>query len=66
MQPVPIVWLDVAGMKPDVSAVDELARLALCLRRCGYQLKLREPSEELLDLIELTGLSDALGADRLS
>jgi ABC-type transporter Mla MlaB component len=62
MQPLPIVCLEVGGVDADAAALDALARLALRLRRCGYQLKLGHPSQELLDLIELAGLSDVLAA----
>jgi ABC-type transporter Mla MlaB component len=51
-------------VKADAAALDALARLALRLRRCGYQLKLRDASGELLDLIELAGLSEVLAAER--
>jgi ABC-type transporter Mla MlaB component len=64
MQSLPIVCLDVADLNADAATVDALARLALRLRRCGYRLELRRPSSELLDLIDLTGLADALGTHR--
>jgi ABC-type transporter Mla MlaB component len=63
MQPLPIVCLEVGGVKADAAALDALARLALRLRRCGYQLKLGHPSLELLGLIELAGLTDVLPVD---
>lgn len=66
MQPLSIVRIDVQGVKADAAEVDALARLALRLRRCGCQLMLLSPSEELLELIELCGLGKALPADRPS
>lgn len=66
MQPVPIVRVDVCGVRADAAEVDSLARLALRLRRCGYRLELLEPSDELLDLIDLCGLSLVLPAGRLT
>lgn len=63
MEPRPIVRVDVQDVTADVGSIDALARLALRLRRCGYQLELLRPSDALLDLIELTGLTSALGAE---
>jgi hypothetical protein len=45
---------------PDLSTVDELARLALAVRRLGWSLRLRQASGELCDLLELAGLTCAL------
>ena len=53
--------LDVANLDPDLCAVDALARLQLEARRHGYELELRGVSPELRKLIELAGLSQALG-----
>lgn len=66
MQPLPTVCVDVAGLKVDAALVDLLARLALGLRRRGYRLRLRDPSSELLELIELAGLSSVLEPEQLS
>lgn len=63
MQRPPIVRVDVHGLKADAAEVDALARLALRLRRCGYQLTLLGPSDELRELIDLCGLSGALPSD---
>jgi hypothetical protein len=52
---------DVSGLAAEVAAVDALARLALVARRLGCPLKVRRASPELRDLVELCGLSDALG-----
>jgi ABC-type transporter Mla MlaB component len=64
MQPLCTVSVDVGSINPDAAAIDALARLALGLRRCGYELRLLHPSQELLDLIELVGLSQTLVTER--
>lgn len=63
MQPWLPLYVDVDGLKADAAALDALARVALSLRRCGYQLRLSHASAELLDLIELAGLTRILPAD---
>ena len=63
MRPLPPVRIDVHDLAADAAAIDALARLALRLRRCGYQLELIRPSRDLLALIELAGLADALPAE---
>jgi hypothetical protein len=45
---------------PDVGTVDVLARLSLGARRHGFELRLRNASAALLELIAFVGLSDAL------
>jgi ABC-type transporter Mla MlaB component len=52
----------VAGLEADAAAVEALARLALLARRGGCRVSLRGPSAQLLALLELVGLSEALGA----
>lgn len=47
----------------DLDLVDELARLALTARRSGWRLRLSGPRDDLADVLRLTGLSGALGAD---
>lgn len=59
------LYVDVDGLKADAVALDALARVALSLRRCGYQLRLCHASSELLELIELAGLTRALGAEAI-
>jgi ABC-type transporter Mla MlaB component len=66
MQPWLPLYVDVDGLKADAAALDALARVALSLRRCGYQLRLRHASLELLELIELAGLTGVLPVDQLS
>jgi ABC-type transporter Mla MlaB component len=53
-------FCDVSGIAADCVAVDGLARLQLaaCRRRCT--VRLRNASDELLELVELMGLSEVL------
>ena len=51
---------DVAGVECDVVTVDALARLQLAARRSGCQVRLRDASDELLELVEFMGLTDVL------
>jgi ABC-type transporter Mla MlaB component len=55
-----VAFCDVTGIEPDAVAVDALARLQLaaCRRRCT--VRLRNASDELLELVEFMGLSDVL------
>jgi hypothetical protein len=48
---------------PDAGTIDTLARLALTARRLGFELRLHRASEELVELLAFTGLSDALGVE---
>jgi hypothetical protein len=45
---------------PDVGTISALARLRLGGLRQGVELRLRDASPELLELIDLAGLRDAL------
>jgi ABC-type transporter Mla MlaB component len=54
------VCVDASGLDADAAAVDALARLALLVRRCGCEIRLQNASAELVDLIDLAGLSDVL------
>jgi anti-anti-sigma regulatory factor len=56
--------IDVEGVVADATTIDALARLALIARRHGCEPRLCHASEELRQLIELAGLSDALGSAR--
>jgi hypothetical protein len=47
---------------PDLSLVDALVRLQLTARRLGGSIRLRNPCDELLALIDLAGLTDVLPA----
>jgi ABC-type transporter Mla MlaB component len=56
-------WLDCnVGdvLLPDAVTVEALARLQLTARRRGSRVRLRDASPELLDLLELMGLSEIL------
>jgi ABC-type transporter Mla MlaB component len=45
----------------DLGIVDALARLQLAARRSGYEIAVTDAPSDLRELIELAGLSDALG-----
>ena len=51
---------DVRGVEPDAVTVDALARLQLAARRCGCQVRLRQASRELRELVAFMGLTDVL------
>jgi ABC-type transporter Mla MlaB component len=55
-----VAFCDVTGVAADCVAVDALARLQLaaCRRRC--EVRLRNASDELLELVEFMGLRDVL------
>jgi anti-anti-sigma regulatory factor len=55
-----IVLCDVEGVVADAAAVDALARLQLVARRAGCELRLRNASPELRDLVVFMGLRDVL------
>ena len=55
-----VAFCDVSGVDPDAVTVDALARLQLAARRCGCQVRLREASDELLELVAFMGLTDVL------
>jgi hypothetical protein len=40
--------------------VDELARLQLAARRIGCSIRLRDPSRELREVLDLAGLTEVL------
>jgi hypothetical protein len=51
------VVVRVEGGPPDLDIVQHLARLTLELKRGGRALRVEEPPEELLELLDLCGLS---------
>lgn len=55
-----IAYCDVGGVRPDAVAVDALARLQLAAHRRGCQVRLREASSELRELVAFMGLEDVL------
>jgi len=48
----------------DLELVDALARLQLVARRRGYRVVVRAPAE-VLEAVELAGLTEALGVEPL-
>ena len=59
------VQIDVVlGMdKPDMALVDELAHLQLWARRNGWTIAIRSDSCDLVELVELAGLSDVISVE---
>src|SRR5438876_11181649 len=55
-----VALCDVGGVEPDAVTVDALARLQLAARRYGCQVRLRNASGELLELLAFMGLRDVL------
>ena len=51
---------DVSGVDVDAVTVDALARLQLAARRHGCQVRLRNASRELLELVTFMGLRNVL------
>jgi ABC-type transporter Mla MlaB component len=57
-----VALCDVSGVEPDAVAVDALARLQVAAQRHGRQVRLRNASKELLELVAYMGLEDVLPA----
>ena len=57
-----VAYCDVGSVQPDAVTVDALARLQLAARRFGCQVRLRNASDELLELVAFMGLLDVLPA----
>ena len=55
-----VAFCDVESVEPDAVTVDALARLQVAARRSGCQVRLRNASRELRDLVGFMGLSDVL------
>jgi hypothetical protein len=53
----------VRARRPDLALVEGLARLQLSARRCGLEIRVRAPSEEMRGLLELVGLAGDLGVE---
>jgi hypothetical protein len=49
----------------ELGIVDALARLQVAARRSGYEVSVTAAPTDLLELIELAGLSDVLGVEPL-
>jgi ABC-type transporter Mla MlaB component len=58
-----VAYCDVSGVEPDAVVVDAICRLQLAARRHGCQVRLRNASGELLDLVAFMGLCDVLFED---
>jgi hypothetical protein len=58
--PRPSIVCDAGSLAPDAATVDALARLQLDARRLGHELRLTHPSSELVELLDLVGLSEVL------
>jgi len=54
------IFCDVSALDPDATAIDALARLQLCSRRVGLELRLRSASTELQELLAFVGLDEVL------
>jgi ABC-type transporter Mla MlaB component len=57
---VAVAYCDVSGVEPDAVTVDALARLQLAARRARCRVRLRNASQELLQLVAFMGLEDVL------
>ena len=57
-----VAFCDVGSVPPDAVTVDALARLQLAAHRHGCQVRLRNASDELLELVAFMGLLDVLPA----
>ena len=58
-----LVTCDVRALADvDAVTVDALARLVLTVRRLGGEMRLRDPSRELRELLDLVGLYDLVGS----
>jgi len=55
-----LAWCDVGGIAADAVAVEGLARLRLAGQRYGCSIRLRNASDELLELVAFMGLDDVL------
>jgi ABC-type transporter Mla MlaB component len=55
-----VVLCDVHGIEPDAVTVDALCRLQLAARRHSCQVRLRNASDALRELVAFMGLTDVL------
>jgi len=55
-----VAYCRVSGVETDAVTVDALVRLQLAAQRNGCQVRLRDASPELLELVEFMGLADVL------
>jgi hypothetical protein len=61
--PPSTIVCDVGALAPDARAVDVLARLQLEAKRLGHEIRLRNVSSELRELLAFAGLRDVLRAE---
>jgi hypothetical protein len=59
-RPPSTLFCDVRALAPDALTIDALARLQLAARRVGREVSLRGASLELVELLELCGLTGVL------
>jgi hypothetical protein len=57
---VEVIVARLDGRRLDLALVDALARLQLAARRHGRSLQLREPCQEVCELLDLVGLADVI------
>jgi ABC-type transporter Mla MlaB component len=55
-----VAFCDVRGVEPDAVTVDALCRLQVAARRSRCQVRLRNASPELRELVRFMGLEDVL------
>jgi hypothetical protein len=58
--PSSTLFCDVRALAPDALTIDALARLQLAARRVGREVSLRGASLELVELLDLCGLTGVL------
>jgi ABC-type transporter Mla MlaB component len=55
-----VALCEVKDVDPDAVTIDALARLQVAARRNGCQVRLRNASSELIELVAFMGLTDVL------
>lgn len=58
-----VVAASLHAREPDLALVDALLRMKLIARRCGWRMRLDDPSDELRALLDFVGLGEALGLE---
>ena len=58
----PVLDVVATGLPADLAVVDCLARLQLAARRAGCAVRLCDADPELLELLDLAGLTEVLRA----
>ena len=56
-----VTWPIAGPGLPDLSVVDTVARTQLCARAAGWSIQLRDVCSELAELLDLAGLTGAVG-----